>query len=98
MIRVARRRIVVGLLNRHSLLWREKGRDGGRGGYRGAHWHESGEVQATLLDLGLARVHARTALFLPGASVLDRAWERCLPGILPWGGFLAVAGDIQADT
>jgi SAM-dependent methyltransferase len=31
MARVARRRVVVGLLNRHSLLWREKGRGGGDG-------------------------------------------------------------------
>src|SRR3990167_3958443 len=38
-VRVTRSRFVLGLLNRRSLLWRRKGRDGGTGGYAGAHWH-----------------------------------------------------------
>lgn len=33
-VRVARRRFALGLLNRHSLLWWQKGKDGGRGAYR----------------------------------------------------------------
>jgi ubiquinone/menaquinone biosynthesis C-methylase UbiE len=36
-LRVARRRYAVGLLNRHSLIWLQKGRGAGHGGYRGAH-------------------------------------------------------------
>ena len=39
MLRVARRRVVLGLLNRHSLLYLAKGRGGGHGAYRGARWH-----------------------------------------------------------
>lgn len=93
MVRVARRRVVVGLLNRHSLLWREKGRDGGTGGYRGAHWHTAGEISAALAALALADIRVGTALFLPGASPLARACERCLPERLPWGGFLVAAAD-----
>jgi SAM-dependent methyltransferase len=91
MARVARRRVVVGLLNRHSLLWREKG--GGVGGYRGAHWHGSGEIREALAGLPLANIQVRSALFLPAASSLARAGERCLPNRLPWGGFLAAAAD-----
>lgn len=45
-VRVTRRRFALGLLNRRSLLWRSKGRHGGTGGYRGAHWHTIGEVRA----------------------------------------------------
>ena len=36
-IRVTRKRVALGLLNRHSLLYLRKGRHGGAGGYRGAH-------------------------------------------------------------
>lgn len=36
MLRVARRRVAVGLLNRNSLLYLEKGRGDGKGAYRGA--------------------------------------------------------------
>ena len=97
MVRVARRRVVVGLLNRHSLLWREKGQveenEGGTGGYQGAHWHSADEVRAALAALPLANIQVSTALFLPGASPLARACERGLPNNLPWGGFLVAAAD-----
>lgn len=94
MARVARRRVVVGLLNRHSLLWREKGRSGvNEGSYRGAYWHSAGEIRAALAALPLTNIHVRSALFLPGASPLARACERCLPNRLPWGGFLVAAAD-----
>ncbi len=93
MVRVSRRRVVVGLLNRHSLLRWQKGREGGMGGYRGAYWHSSGEMRAALTVLPLANIQVSTALFLPAASLLARVSERCLPNSLPWGGFLAVAAD-----
>jgi SAM-dependent methyltransferase len=93
MARVARRRLVVGLLNRNSLLWREKGQAGGSGGYRGAHWHTADEIRSALKALPLANIQVRTALFLPGASPLACTCERVLPGKLPWGGFLVAAAD-----
>ena len=43
-VRVSRRRFALGLLNRNSLLWLQKGRRGGSGAYRRAHWHGSGDV------------------------------------------------------
>ena len=95
MTRVARRRVALGLLNRHSLLWRKKGSHGGSGDYRGAHWHGVDEVRGALAALPVTNVQARTALFLPGASPLARIGERCLPNRLPWGGFLVVAADKQ---
>lgn len=95
MARVARRRIVVGLLNRHSLLWWEKGRSGGKGAYRGAHWHTSAEIRAAMAALPLSTIQVRTAIFLPSASRLARALERTLPGQFPGGGFLAVSADVQ---
>lgn len=96
MARVARRRIVVGLLNRHSLLWLEKGRNGGAGGYRGARWHTAAEIGAALRELPMADIRIRTALFLPNGSVMARACERSLSNRLPWGGFLVAAADRQS--
>lgn len=93
MARVARRRVVVGLLNRHSLLWWRKGRDGGTGGYRGAYWHDVDEVRAALERARLFRIRTRTALFIPSGSGLAQACEHCLPNTLPWGGFLLAVAD-----
>lgn len=36
-VRVARKRFAIGVLNGHSALWLAKGRHGGEGAYRGAH-------------------------------------------------------------
>lgn len=93
MARVARERIAVGVLNRHSMLWREKGRRGGSGGYRGAHWHTPHELRQALGACSLRHVRIRSAVFLPGGSSTARLIERCLPQILPYGGFLAGVGD-----
>ena len=91
MLRVARRRIVLGLLNRHSLLYLEKGRGGNQGGYRGAHWHSLAEAQDLLNGLNVDGVRHGSALFLPDGGGFARAVERALPARLPFGAFLAMA-------
>jgi SAM-dependent methyltransferase len=88
MWRVCRRGMVLGLLNRRSLLHREKA---GRGGYRGARWDDTRDVRRWVRSLPrLHSVRIRTALFLPSARPVARAVEPLVPGVLPWGGFLAV--------
>lgn len=88
MWRVARRTVLLGLLNRHSLLYRQK-RD--RGGYRGARWDRPEEARRWTRQLEPApRVLIRSAIFLPGGGALACAAEAILPGTLPWGGFLAI--------
>ena len=88
MWRVARRAVLVGLLNRRSLLYREKH---DRGAYRGARWDRPAEVRHWALTLESApRITARSAIFFPGGGAFARAAECVLPGILPWGAFLAV--------
>jgi len=94
MVRVARRGFALGLLNRHSLLWRDKGRDGGQGAYRGAHWHTRGEIAACLRQLPVRNVRFATAVSLPSGTPFARALERLLPGAWPWGSFLLVSGEI----
>lgn len=95
MVRVARRRIVLGLLNRNSLLWREKGQSGGQGAYRGAHWHKASEIRDALAALPVSNVQVRTAIFLPSGSTFARTLEHLLPNRLAYGGFLAVAAEVK---
>jgi hypothetical protein len=94
MARVARRRIVLGLLNRHSLLWRDKGQGDGQGAYRGAHWHTRAELAVCLRQLPLRHVRFASAVSLPSGTPLAQAVERFLPDGWPWGSFLLVSGEI----
>jgi len=94
MLRVTRRRIAIGLLNRYSLLYLEKGRSGGRGAYRGARWHSAAGAAALFGRCELGDPAVATAVFLPGGSGCGRLAERCLPNALPLGAFLAVAGGV----
>lgn len=87
--RVSRRGVVLGLLNRGSLLYRFKH---GRGGYLGARWDRLRDVRRWCAALDPPpRLHVATGVFLPGGGWLARRFEDRLPAMLPWGGFLAVA-------
>jgi SAM-dependent methyltransferase len=96
--RVTRRRTAVGLLKRHSLLWREKRQGGGTGAYRGARWHAPQEALALFRAAGLHRPLVRTAINLPSGSKASRLAERLFPDFLPWGGFLLVVCDVEKDV
>ena len=89
MWRVAHRGVLLGLLNRRSLLYRQKQ---GRGGYRGARWDTLDEVMewTEILLPKPAVVKSATAVFMPDAGVGAKMLERLLPSSLPWGSFLAV--------
>jgi len=92
-VRVARGRIVVGTLNRASLLWRSKGQEGGSGAYRGARWHTRAQLRFALAALPVRNLEFHSAIFVPTASRMARAAEAVLPTRLPWGGLLVAAGD-----
>jgi SAM-dependent methyltransferase len=88
MWRVARHAVLLGLLNRHSLLYRQKRE---HGGYRGARWDTPADARRWARQLQPApQITVRCAIFLPDGGALARAAERVLPGTLPWGAFLAV--------
>lgn len=88
MWRVARHAVLLGLLNRRSLLYRQKH---GHGAYRGARWDTPADVRRWARSLVPApQVTMRSVISLPGGGALARAAEALLPGVLPWGGFLAV--------
>jgi SAM-dependent methyltransferase len=92
-VRVARRRFAIGWLNRHSLLYWQKGRDGGSGAYRGARWHTAGEVRALFAGLSVRKLTLCSAIYLPSGTSSARALEQWLPSALPWGGLLLVTGE-----
>lgn len=87
--RTARRGMMLGLLNRDSVLHRRKC---GRGSYAGARWDTVGDVGNWISRLSPApqHWHWRTAIFFPDGSPIARVMEKVLPARLPWGGFLAV--------
>jgi SAM-dependent methyltransferase len=93
-LRVARRRFAIGLLNRRSLLWLQKGRDGGRGGYRGARWHTAGEAQRLFADLSAQRLRVSTAIHIPSSGRFARFVERMWPTSFASGAFILVCGDV----
>jgi SAM-dependent methyltransferase len=91
MLRVTRRRIALGLLNRGSLLYRAKA---GAGAYRGAHWHTPDEVRALFAGLPVRDLELRSAVLLPDGGAFARAAEKLLPQRWLRGALLAVAGDV----
>jgi len=90
MWRVTRHSLVLGLLNRHSLLHREKQ---GQGSYAGARWDTAGEVMKAWIPVLMPKpseIAVRSAIFMPQGTRVARWSERWLPGALPWGGFLSI--------
>jgi SAM-dependent methyltransferase len=87
MWRVARRGVVLGLLNRHSLLhWRKAG----TGGYAGARWDSAAAVRAWAATLRPPpRLALGSALLLPGGGPPARLLDPLAPPRPLWGGFLA---------
>jgi hypothetical protein len=92
-VRVARRRVAIGLLNRHSLLWWKKGRNGGHGAYRGAQWHTVREVRTLFDGLPVRNLSIHTGIHLPGGELPARFVESIIPSQLPTGAFILAAAD-----
>lgn len=93
MARVARKKIAVGVLNQNSILWRRKGKEGGKGAYSGAHWHTRREVIGLFEEAGLHRPMIETAVYFPSGNRPSRIAERILPRFLPLGGFLLAVSE-----
>ncbi|MBT9590209.1 MAG: class I SAM-dependent methyltransferase [Thiobacillus sp.] len=94
-VRVARKRVSIGWLNRHSLLYRQKGRDDGSGAYRGAHWRTASEVRALFDYLPVRNLTLHSAIFLPSGSRWAQALEARVPRGLLWGGLLLATAEIS---
>jgi SAM-dependent methyltransferase len=95
-VRVTRKRVALGLLNRHSLLYLQKGRHGGSGGYRGAHWHTPREARALFDGMPVRDIGLRSGVFVPTGGPAARRVEALLEDqSLPLGAFLLTVADIE---
>lgn len=89
MWRVARRSLVLGLLNRNSLLWLRKRN---AASYGGARWDTPRVARSWARQLQPPPVIAvRGAVFGTSGGIVARGLEKILPNRLPFGGFLALA-------
>lgn len=93
MVRVSRRRLVVGVLNHNSLLYRDKARSGGTGAHRDAQWFRLEQIKEVLSNLAVTNVKCRSVIFMPNGSLLARTVERVTPNYLTCGGVLIFAAD-----
>ncbi|OGA14457.1 MAG: hypothetical protein A3G25_02975 [Betaproteobacteria bacterium RIFCSPLOWO2_12_FULL_63_13] len=93
-LRVAKRRFAIGLLHRRSLLYLQKGRSGGKGAYRGAHWHTESEIRKLFSGLPVADLQVRSAVALPTGGAFAQLMEPLLCSWWPFASFIAVAGNI----
>ena len=91
-VRVSRHQFAIGLLHRPGLLYWHKGRHGGSGAYRGAHWHTRQEVQAAMADLPVSDLRFSYAVMLPSGSGMARLLEQYVPDGWPLGSFMLVSG------
>lgn len=90
MWRVTRNALVLGLLNKQSLLYRQKH---GHGNYQGARWDRADEVMKVwipALPTAPQTITTRSAIFLPQGNRIARWSEQFIPKQLPFGGFLAI--------
>lgn len=94
-VRVTRRRFAIGMLNRHSLLWREKGRGAGSDSYRGALWLSPDEFRAGFDGLNVRDLRLRSAVYWPSGTPAARCLERCVPGWVPYGGLIVISGGVD---
>lgn len=89
MWRASRRGVVLGLLNRHSLLHRQKA---GSRSYSGARWDTAHGIREWIEELQpMPRIKTRYCIFLPDGNRIGRIAEHLIPQRLPLGSFLAVS-------
>ena len=89
MWRVSRRGLLLGLLNRHSLLYWQKRHSKS---YAGARWDRINLVKkwAGTLTPKPCRIATATGVIMPGGGVMSRLTEKLLGTALPFGALIAV--------
>jgi SAM-dependent methyltransferase len=93
MLRVCRRRFAIGVLNRHSLLWRKQGRSGGTGAYVGARWHEPSQLLDLFRVAPVANLKLHSAVHIPSGGPVARTAEPILQRLFLSGALLVVSGE-----
>ena len=94
-LRVTRKRFAIGLLNRRSLLYLQKGPGKESGAYQGTHWHTAREIRALFDGLPAASLTVSSAVFLPAGGRFARRVEPLISNGLSLGAFIVAAGDVM---
>jgi len=95
MWRVSRKTVILGLLNRHSLLYYMKRN---AKGYQGARWDTLSSVKKWSEHLlPAASLNFRSVIWMPAAGKVSRTIERLMPQAYPYAGFLALALSKKQD-
>lgn len=88
MLRVSRHGVILGLLNRHSMLHVKKKHSSG---YQGARWDTVSEIKQWCYKIKPeVQTIIKSAVLIPSAGILARALESLLPDYFPYASFLAV--------
>ena len=89
MWRVSKKGIVLGLLNRNSLLYWQKADSGS---YKGSRWDTQRDIKQWIAQLNPkpSRVTVKSVLFVPGMGLISKKIEPFISSKLLLGGFLAV--------
>ena len=92
MLRVSRKTVVLGLLNRKSILFYQKH---GKGAYQGARWDTYASVKKWLAKLSIfpEKILCKSAVFIPTGGFIAKILEKLMPNYFPFGGFLTVKID-----
>jgi ubiquinone/menaquinone biosynthesis C-methylase UbiE len=93
-IRVTRRKFAIGLLNRHSFLWIQKGRGGGAGAYKGACWYTFNEAKSLFMGLPVKNLIGQTAVNIPTGGKFARSFEKYFSATFSIGAFILVSGEV----
>ena len=95
MWRVSRKAVLLGLLNRNSLLYYMKRNSKG---YQGARWDKFNDVTQWSNHLKpAANINYRSAIWLPSGGIFSRTIESIAPKQYPYAGFLAVVLEKHQD-
>lgn len=88
MLRVSRHGVILGLLNRHSLLHYQKKHSAS---YQGARWDTASEIKQWCHKIEPEmKTIIKSAVLIPSAGIIARTLESLLPDYFPYASFLAV--------
>lgn len=88
MLRVSRHGVILGLLNRHSLLHQQKKHSAS---YQGARWDTISEIKQWCRKINPdMKIVIKSAVLIPSAGIIARTFETLLPDYFPYASFLAV--------
>ena len=88
MLRVSRHGVILGLLNRHSLLYKQKKHSVS---YQGARWDTVSEIKQWYRNINPEmKLVIKSAVLIPSAGIIARTLETLLPDYFPYASFLAV--------